>query len=128
MGMGIYGSKQKSDRIMKLLMGGEANTDFLGVSSLTQMSRQKCKNLFISMSFKEKSLTWKDTAVNEWNHIGIGPSYYPTDFGACCLFVPHIDFEGKNLGNKNYGELYHKLNATSLNGQSNGLRQKYLNT
>ena len=86
MGMGIYGSKQKSDRIMKLLMGGEANTDFLGVSSLTQMSRQKCKNLFISMSFKEKSLTWKNTAVNEWNHIGIGPSYYPTDFGACCLF------------------------------------------
>ena len=107
-------------------MGNERNAEFLGVSSLTRLSRQKCKNLFISMSFRDKSLTWKDIAIDERNHSKIGPSYYPTDFGACCLFVPHIDFEG-DLESKTYADLYHELDATSLNGQSNGLRQKSLN-
>ena len=55
----------------------------------------------------------------------IGPSYFPTDFGACCLFVPHIDFEGFDPMTENitYAEKYHELVATALNGESNGLRQ-----
>ena len=82
------------------------------------------------MYFRKKSLNWRDIPVDERNHNEIGPSYYPTDFGACCLFVPHIDFEGfdPNLQNITYAEKYHDLEATSLNGVENGLRQKNLNT
>ena len=105
-------------------MGSEGNADFLGAASLTKASRQRCKNLFISMSFQGKKITWKDISSIEYHHHEIGPSYFPTDFGACCLFVPHIDFEGFNPATENitYAEKYHELNATAFNGESNGLK------
>ena len=110
-------------------MGSQKHADFLGASSFTLKTRQSCKNLFISMSFQDKSLSWREVG-NDFSHQAIGPSYYPTDFGACCLFVPHIDFEGFNPAKENvtYGEKYHNLIATALNGESNGLRQGSLST
>ena len=104
-------------------MGSQGNADFLGASILTKNTRQKCRNLFIGMDFRGKFIEWKDLPSN-WNlerqHYRLGPSFYPTDFGACCLFVPHVDFEG--LEKLNNGEQYHALNANALNGETNGLR------
>ena len=104
-------------------MGSQGNADFLGASLLTKMTRQTCRNLFIGMDFRGKFLEWKNLPSNnylEHNHWRAGPSFYPTDFGACCLFVPHVDFEG--LEKVNNGEQYHALNANALNGETNGLR------
>ena len=62
--------------------------------------------------FKGKSLTWKDGML--------GPIFYPTDFGSCCILVPHLYFH-MHSGNKSVAELYHELDATALNGEENGL-------
>ena len=83
-------------------------------------SRQKCKDLFISMSFRGRTLTWKDLPQNwraEWD---IGPTLYATDFGACCFLAPHLNLEPTNW-NLTYGEIYHGLIADSLTGETNGL-------
>ena len=99
--------------------------DFIGIGIYTQGTRQQCKNLFIAMSFRGKSLYWEDLAdENQWDEPifrNIGPSYTQTDFGACCLFVPHVDFEpfGENI---TLEEKYHGLNADSQNGENNGLK------
>ena len=101
--------------------GGD--TDFLGAGSIIPYSRQKCKNMFISMNFRGKSLTWRILPKDELKHDPIGPSFYPTDYGACCLFVPHVDFEGFDLTkNLTSSEHWHALDADALNGESNGLR------
>ena len=122
---GVYGNNLETEKMVNNTMGSEGNADFLGAASLTKTSRQRCRNLFISMSFHGKNLIWKDIPYKDQYHPKIGPSYYPTDFGACCLFVPHIDFEGYDpiMENITYAEKYHELVATALNGESNGLRQ-----
>ena len=56
------------------------------------------------------NLTWKQLAVEEsmlnyyeeWEFV---PKYFPTDFGACCLFVPHLYFEPSNP-NISYKEIW----------------------
>ena len=48
-------------------------------------SGQYCNNLYSSISFRGKNLTWK--SIN--GRLGPGPSQYSTDFGSCCYFVPH---------------------------------------
>ena len=58
-----------------------------GVSFLEQ-SRQICSSLFISIDFRGMKITW-----NDMDESTIGPSYYPTDFGSCCLLVAHLDLE-----------------------------------
>ena len=55
-------------------------------------SSQKCKGMFISLSFRGKTLTWKE--LGEWSEVG--PWAYPTDFGECCLVMPHIVFDPLN--------------------------------
>ena len=102
----------------------------LGVSILPKFSRQSCKDLFISIKFRGQSMTWKDFPADkslEEDFASIGPNYYPTDFGACCLFVPHVDFEGfEPTINITFGEYYHALKANALNGEGNGLRLLFI--
>ena len=95
---------------------------YLGVGDFTETTRQRCKNLFIEMSFRGKYMAWSDLPYYKRNESGenkIGPAYYPTDFGACCLFVPHLDFESFSVP---FEQLYHELSADSLNGETNGLK------
>ena len=95
---------------------------YLGVGDFTETTRQRCKNLFIEMSFRGKYMAWSDLPYdkrNESEENKIGPAYYPTDFGACCLFVPHLDFESFSVP---FEQLYHELSADSLNGETNGLK------
>ena len=96
----------------------------LGVSIIPKLSRQSCKDLFISIKFRGQFMTWKDMPTNksfEEDFKSAGPHYYPTDFGACCLFVPHLDFQAVN-GNQTYDEIYSELIADAENGESNGLQ------
>ena len=82
-------------------------------------SMQSCKNIFISISFRGKKLTWNQLPSKGGT---FGPLTYPTDFGSCCLLVPHLhltpysDFENMTLY-----EIYHELKADTLNGEDNGL-------
>ena len=78
-------------------------------------SRQTCKNMFISISFREMHLTWKE--IDEQT---LGPGIYPTDFGSCCLLVPHLDLK-KVTSSGTTGQLYHNLKADTLNGEANGV-------
>ena len=75
-----------------------------------------CKNTvwFINANFQKKTYTWKDS-----NKV-TGPLYYPTDFGVCCSFVPHLYFEPFNR-NISLENLYHNLKANALHGEQNGL-------
>ena len=98
--------------------------EYLGVSDLTETTRQRCKNLFIEMSFRGKYMAWSDLPYYKRNESGenkIGPAYYPTDFGACCLFVPHLDFEPFDMSVP-FDRIYHDLKADALNGENNGLK------
>ena len=88
--------------------------------SFSDWSRQKCKNLFISMSFRGRTLTWKDLPQDWEDEMDLGPYLYPTDFGACCFLAPHLNLEATNW-NLSYTEMYHELIADSLNGETNGL-------
>ena len=97
---------------------------FVGASYATKLWRQSCRDLVISMSFRENFLSWKELSPNktdeeEFNNIG--PSYYPTDFGACCLFVPHLDFQSAKE-NVSYQDRYHGLTADAQSGRINGLQ------
>ena len=118
----LYNNAKGTNNFKVKWLGSEGHADFLGAASVTIKTRQRCRNLFTSMSFQEKSLTWKNLPEKAMQHNLVGPSYYPTDFGACCLFVPHVDFDGfDSTMNLTYGEYYHTLQANASNGESNGL-------
>ena len=53
--------------------------------SFLDQSGQKCANLFIRVSFQGMDVTW-----NQIEDGIMGPSLYHTDFGSCCVLVPHI--------------------------------------
>ena len=88
--------------------------------SFLKKSMQWCKNLFTSISFRGRKLTWNQ--LNFPPYENIGPVTFSTDFGSCCLLVPHFllrpysDFE-----NMTTYEKFHDLNADTLNGEVNGL-------
>ena len=84
--------------------------------SFRDWSMQSCRNLFISISFRGKKLTWNPEP-------GIsGPYTYPTDFGSCCLLVPHLHLRPySDFENMTIYEIHHDLKADTLNGEDNGL-------
>ena len=88
--------------------------------TFNEWSRQKCKDLFMSMSFRGKLLTWKDLPQDWQLEEEHGPYVYSTDFGACCFLAPHLNFEPTDW-NKSFEEIYHGLEADALNGRANGL-------
>ena len=109
----------------KIDVENDLDNAVFGVSIMTEYERQSCRNLFISMSFRGKFLNWKNLLVNKGeeknNFNGIGPTYYPTDFGACCLFVPHLDFHGVQK-NQSLDKTYFDLKADAQHGRRNGLQ------
>ena len=117
-----YHDNPKRTRWSNKWFGSQRNAHFLGAAGLIRRTRQECKNMFLSMNFRENILTWRNLPYDEHTHESIGPSFYPTDFGACCLFVPHVDFEGLDkTKNLTKSEQWSALNADSLNGEINGL-------
>ena len=87
--------------------------------SFIDISRQKCKDMFISMRFRGKQLTWRDLPQDWWDEENLGPFNYPTDFGACCFLAPHLNLDPTNW-NITYEEMYHGLEADAKNGETNG--------
>ena len=86
--------------------------------SFLDWSMQSCKNLFLSISFQGKKLTWNQLQDGETT----GPYTYPTDFGSCCLLVPHLHLRPySDFENMTPYEMYHGLKAVTLNGEDNGL-------
>ena len=86
--------------------------------SFLDSSMQSCKDLFISISFQGKKLTWNQLQKGETT----GPYTYPTDFGSCCLLVPHLHLRPySDFENMTIYEIHHDLKADTLNGEDNGL-------
>ena len=81
-------------------------------------SSQQCKSLFTSISFRGMNLTWNE--INEFSYLS-GPHHFPTDFGACCTFIPHMHMKPINK-RLTIEEAYHGLKADALNGETNGLQ------
>ena len=120
--LGYYDNLKMMNNFTNTFFGSQGNANFLGAGGIIQLTRQKCKNLFVNMNFRGKSITWNNLPKDENTHSLIGPSFYATDFGACCLFVPHVDFEGFDMTkNLTYSEHWRALDADSLNGETNGL-------
>ena len=78
-------------------------------------SRQICRNLFISVSFRGKYRTW-----NQIQKYKFGPDGYPTDFGWCCWLVPHWHLKRWDEGTPK-AENYNDLEANALHGENNGV-------
>ena len=92
----------------------EFETFHLLKGSFLQQSSQSCQNLFMSFHYQGKSYTWQDNKNYTDQNL-----MYPTDFGLCCVFVPHLFFEP--LPTQNYKELLFGLEAMAKNGAKNGL-------
>jgi hypothetical protein len=122
--LGAYGNATKTNLLINEFMKGrqenlEAEEELIvnevkdqinmtNGNSFVKQSRQECKNLFMSVSFRGSRIVW-----NENNEEA--PFYYPTDFGSCCLLVPHfLKPYDKNVP-------YHGLKADALNGETNGV-------
>ena len=63
---GYYNDRNKTEKLINQWMGSERNADYLGAATRFKLSRQRCKNLFISMSFQNKSLAWKEISAKEY--------------------------------------------------------------
>ena len=81
----------------------------------SETSRQTCNNLFIGISFRGMNIKW-----NQIDEEALGPTTYQTDFGACCLLTPHLDLKPLS-SNLTTEEIYHQLDADTLNGEIHGL-------
>jgi hypothetical protein len=97
---------------------------FVGATYQAKFTSQNCQDLFISMGFRGNFLSWKELdreAYNAEMFNNIGPSFSPTDFGACCLFVPNLDFQA-SAQNLSTEKRYHGLLADAQSGRMNGLQ------
>ena len=56
-----------------------------------ELSRQKCRNLFLSMKYQGQSLSWNDLPLVDTEY-DLGPALDVTDYGACCYFSPFFGF------------------------------------
>ena len=92
----------------------KARLDLDWHESFLSRSSQDCNNLYSSISFRGMKLSWK--SINGIS--GSGPYHFPTDFGSCCYFAPHLNMKPTN---KSIEEKYHGLIADALNGEINGL-------
>ena len=92
----------------------------LGKTDFRKNSRQYCKHLFISILFQGMNLTWKQISSESGKKRNIGPMYHPTDYGSCCLLVPHLDLKPINES-ITVEEMYRELKADAVNGEKNGL-------
>ena len=116
--------KEALEHIQKFVLGLNETGDkfkddtFIGNSDQIYKTRQKCFNTFVSMSFRGRFLTWNDFSSDDPENFTIGSKYYSTDFGACCLFVPHLHFEEINGQTP---DIYHEIKADALHGENNGL-------
>ena len=99
----VYGNKEQTDALIKEFKLGYKGTasplhrqtvakiDNIssenGWYSFSYESSQKCKDVFISLSFRGKSLTWKD--LGEMSEVG--PWDYPTgkSLSEALLFAEH---------------------------------------
>jgi hypothetical protein len=57
---------------------------------------------------------------NQIDEITLGPAYYPTDFGSCCLLIPHFDLKPINES-VSREERYHVIKAIAINSEENGV-------
>ena len=111
---GRQGNLSKADEVFVNEIKEKLSSDE-GYSFL-DLSMQSCKSLFVSISFQGKKLTWNQQGGTA------GPYKYPTDFGSCCLLVPHLHLRPKSdFENMTYNEKWHDLKADTLNGEANGL-------
>ena len=126
--LGAYGNVTKTNLLINEFMKGRQNNlkaeeelivndvkEYINDGSFLEQSRQKCKNLFMSVSFRDSRIIWKQI-----DEVTMGPAYYPTDFGSCCLLIPHFDLKpiNKNISRE---ERYHVIKAIALNGEENGV-------
>ena len=120
--LGAYGNVTKTSLLINEFMKGRKDNlgseeeliinevkDYINLTnggSFVQQSRQFCNNLLMSVSFRGSKIVWN----GEHEYI-----YYPTDFGSCCLLIPH------HLKPYDKDSPYHGLRADALNGEANGV-------
>ena len=100
--LNVYGNNTRTNIVMNEFIKGhqgnlsKSDEDFVNEIketfdigkgwSFLRKSMQWCRNLFTSISFRGRKLTWNQLPPSEI----LGPSTFLTDFGSCCLLVPHL--------------------------------------
>ena len=79
---------------------------------------QSCRDLFLSMEFNGKHLTWDQ--VDPFDYI-LGGMYLGMDFGPCCIFVPELNID-RSHENESYIEQFHKTDFKAKHGEENGVK------
>ena len=95
--IGIYGDSNATKTIMtEFILGRKGNLSQEEEDILKQVSaydpfekfsRQKCRNLFLFMKYKESELSWSDLPLSDLEY-DLGPALDATDYGYCCYFSP----------------------------------------
>ena len=88
--------------------------------SFLSKSSQSCKDLFISIDFRQMNLT--STRIPNGSYIQLvtlGPGHFSTDFGSCCTFIPYLHL--KPFNPQSVKDMYHNLKSKALNGETHGM-------
>ena len=130
---GIYGNSKATKTIMNEFMfgrNGNLSQDQKKIINSMKMdkpfqelSRQKCRNLFLSMKYQGQSLSWNDLPLVDTEY-DLGPALDVTDYGACCYFSPFFGFEKMDRSKKDWKMAFHETSrwkGKAKNGESNGL-------
>ena len=62
--------------------------EILAFAPITVLARQTCRNMFLQVSYRGKSMYWR-----QFDDLTLGPYYYGTDYGACCFFNGEINMK-----------------------------------
>ena len=109
---GYHGDLSENEKIISSEFKQKISTN----ESFLDLARQPCRHLFIHMQFQGKELDWSELPANENE---LGPFKYPTDFGSCCYFSPHLSMDPfQVLDNPNKVK---ELETNAKHGQINGL-------
>ena len=92
---------------------------FSNNGSFSLYSTQNCKNMLMNIHFRGQFYNWKD--YENLHHLFMNEFVYKTDFGKCCLFVPHLFFLSISNTNASLEDLFWNLKADALNGDKHGL-------
>ena len=104
-------SENLKDIFLNISGKGSPNPSFFSKSS------QGCDDLFTSIRFRNMNLTSNRLPEQRLLWIPIGPQIFGTDFGVCCIFIPHLQMKPLD-SSFSIEKQYHGLKANALNGDT----------
>ena len=109
----IKGYDYLPDKNMENFLNGIKNST--GTKNFLEESNQHCKNMVIDFKFQGNFYSFRDFWNNGTHYHG--PWSYGTDYGLCCLIMPHflsLEIDWSNFGAKKSAAKNGKLNGFDI--------------